>query len=74
MSDINRLSPEAERNRILDSAQAASFSGISLPHWRRMYRSGLAPKPILIGERKYGWRIGDLIDWLAAKADQRNAA
>ena len=74
MNISQSLPIELSRSRILDSSQASEFVGISLPHWRRMYRSGTAPKPILIGERKYGWRLGDLIDWLDAKASQNKAA
>lgn len=65
---MNNLPPEIERSRILDSKQSSSFVGFSVPHWRRMYRAGKAPAPIRIGERKYGWRVGDLIDWLDGRA------
>lgn len=74
MSNVNSLPVELTKNRILDSAKASEFVGISLPHWRRMYRAGTAPKPILLGERKYGWRLGDLIDWLDAKANSQKVA
>lgn len=56
------------RNRVLDAAAAAAFWGISLPHWRRLYRAGKVPRPIKIGERKLGWRIGALADALEARA------
>lgn len=69
MKDLSALlSNEAERSRILDSAQAAAFWGVSVPHWRRMYWTKRVPAPIRIGERKYGWRVGDLIDALEARA------
>jgi predicted DNA-binding transcriptional regulator AlpA len=63
------LSPEAERNRILDSAQASAFWGVSRSHWRRLYRSQQVPTPIKIGERKLGWRVGDLINGLNERAN-----
>ena len=64
MQSLNSLPPDLGRNRILDSAKAAEFWGISLPHWRRMYRAQKVPAPIKIGDCKYGWRLGDLIDGL----------
>jgi predicted DNA-binding transcriptional regulator AlpA len=63
------LPPEAERNRILDSAQASTFWGVSRSHWRRLYQSRRVPTPIKIGERKLGWRVGDLIDGLNERAN-----
>ena len=62
------LSPEIERHRIFNSAQASAFWGVSRSHWRRLYRSKRVPSPIKIGERKLGWRAGDLIDGLSARA------
>ncbi|MFC1455391.1 helix-turn-helix transcriptional regulator [Microvirga arabica] len=65
---IDFLPPELARNRVLDSAQAAAFWGVSLPHWRRMYRLDQVPKPIKLSVRKLGWRVGDLVDALAARS------
>jgi predicted DNA-binding transcriptional regulator AlpA len=70
MSDLSSLPPELMRSRILDSAQTAEFIGLSLPHFRRRYRAGTAPIPIKIGERKFGWRVGDLVDWLDDRSRQ----
>jgi predicted DNA-binding transcriptional regulator AlpA len=67
-NNLSALSLEIERHRILDSAQASAFWGVSLPHWRRLYRSRQVPAPIKIGERKLGWRAGDLIDGLEDRA------
>jgi predicted DNA-binding transcriptional regulator AlpA len=65
---IDSLPAELARHRILNSSQSAAFINVSLPHFRRMYRNGSVPKPIQMGARKLGWRIGDLIDWLASRA------
>lgn len=56
-------------NRVLDTSEAAAFCGFSVPHWRRLYRSGRAPPPIRLSARKLGWRTGDLINWLQARQD-----
>lgn len=61
------LPSDLGRNRVLDAAVASAFWGVSLSHWRRLYRTGKVPRPIKIGERKLGWRIGALADALAVR-------
>jgi prophage regulatory protein len=68
------LPTSLNRDRVLDSAQAANFLGISLPHFRRMYRTKRVPPPIMIGYRKLGWQAGVLIDFVAAKTAEKAAA
>jgi predicted DNA-binding transcriptional regulator AlpA len=58
--------PDMARRRILDTAEAAEFCKLSVPHWRRLYRAGRVPHPVRLAERKYGWPIGDLVDWIEA--------
>ena len=65
---LDVLPAEAIKGRILNSAQAAEYWGVSLPHWRRLYRAGKAPPPIKVGERKKGWRLHVLDDALAERA------
>jgi predicted DNA-binding transcriptional regulator AlpA len=65
---LANLPSDLGRNRVLDAATASAFWGVSLPHWRRLYRAGKVPRPIKIGERKLGWRIGALADALAVRA------
>ena len=69
MQSLNSLPSDLARNRILDSAKSAEFWGVSTAHWRRLYRAKKVPAPIRIGDRKYGWRLGDLIDGLAERAE-----
>lgn len=52
--------------RILNAPEAALFWGVSLPHWRRLYRAGKVPTPIKISDRKLGWQVGALADALAS--------
>jgi hypothetical protein len=61
------LPASAERYRIISSRQAASFWGVSIAQWRRLYQAKQVPAPIQTGTRKYGWRVGDLIDALDAR-------
>ena len=67
------LPPSLNRDRVLDSAQAANFLGISVPHFRRLYRAKRVPSPIMIGYRKYGWQVGVLVDFVAAKTEKAAA-
>ena len=72
---LDPVPAEYARNRVLDSQQAADFLGISLPHFRRMYRLGRVPRPIKITDRKLGWPFGVLNDFVAAQtAAQKQAA
>jgi predicted DNA-binding transcriptional regulator AlpA len=68
MSVLSNLPSDLNRERLLDTAQTAEFLGMSIPHFRRLYRARKVPTPIKIGERKYGWRLGGLIDFVTAKA------
>ena len=63
---FDHLPSDVTRRRILDTAEAAEFCKLSIPHWRRLYRTGKVPKPIRLSTRKYGWRLGDLIDFIDA--------
>jgi predicted DNA-binding transcriptional regulator AlpA len=63
---LDHLPPEMARRRILNTAEAAEFCKLSVPHWRRLYRAGRVPHPVRLAERKYGWPIGDLVDWMEA--------
>jgi predicted DNA-binding transcriptional regulator AlpA len=62
------LPPQLEAARIVSAEQAAVYWGVSLPHWRRLYRAGRVPRPIKIGDRKLGWRVGDLLAAIERRA------
>jgi predicted DNA-binding transcriptional regulator AlpA len=66
-NSLDNLPADISRHRILNSAEAARFWGVSVPTWRRMYRAKVVPLPIQLSARKLGWRAGDLIDALAAR-------
>ena len=69
---LEKLPPDLARHRVLSTSEAAEFCKLSVPHWRRLYRLRRAPQPMRLGTRKLGWRIGDLIDWLAMVAKERS--
>ncbi len=68
MKTFDHLPLDLARHRVLDTAESAAFCKLSVPHWRRLYRTGQVPRPLKHGTRKLGWRTGDLIDWLGDRA------
>jgi predicted DNA-binding transcriptional regulator AlpA len=67
-NSLDALPADLARHRILNTEQTAAFIGFSVPHMRRLYRDKKMPEPLKLGARKLGWRVGDLIDWLAARS------
>src|SRR5688500_7062215 len=59
---------EITRSQVIGAQQTANILGYSVVHFRRLYRSGLFPPPLRISARKCGWRVGDVIDFIEAKA------
>ena len=68
MPFTGELPSDIARHRVLNTKEAATFCGFSVPHWRRLYRAGQVPQPIQLGVRKLGFRTGDLIDWISSKS------
>jgi predicted DNA-binding transcriptional regulator AlpA len=56
-----------ENNRLLNSQEAARLLGLSISHFRRLYRAGRLPKPVRIGVRKCAFRQGDLLAAIEAR-------
>jgi predicted DNA-binding transcriptional regulator AlpA len=54
--------------RVVSSAEAAAFCGISQSHWMRLNRLGQVPAPVRLGARKLGWRIGSLVNFVNERA------
>jgi predicted DNA-binding transcriptional regulator AlpA len=69
-SSLNTLPADISRHKVLSTAEAASFVGFSIPHFRRLYRNGGVPAPMQLSTRKLGWRAGDLVDWLASRQNR----
>ena len=62
MSAQTNLPAFLDRHRILNTKQTAELLGFSVPHFRRLYRTGRVPKPQPIGGRKLGWPAGVILD------------
>ena len=74
MTSLENLPDHFSRQRILDTKSACQFVGVSIANWRRLRRLGQAPAAIRIGARKQGYRVGDLLDWIASRSQQKAAA
>jgi predicted DNA-binding transcriptional regulator AlpA len=67
MSRLEGLPAELARHRILDTAETLEFVKLSPAEWRKLRAAGKAPRPVMLGTRKQGYKIGDLIDWIASR-------
>jgi predicted DNA-binding transcriptional regulator AlpA len=73
-SMLDNLPMELARHRVFDTAETCKFLNVSIAQWRRMRSLGETPAAIMIGSKKMGWRIGDLIAWLESRQQPRAAA
>jgi predicted DNA-binding transcriptional regulator AlpA len=67
VGSLSGFPEEFSRHRVLNTAEAAAFLNFSVPHFRRLYRSGGVPPPIQLSTRKLGWKMADLVDWIATR-------
>jgi predicted DNA-binding transcriptional regulator AlpA len=68
------LPAELARHRILDTNETCKFIGVSVAQWRRLRTNGEAPALVMIGTRKHGWKVGDLIAWIDSRASAQMSA
>jgi predicted DNA-binding transcriptional regulator AlpA len=73
-STFDSLPPDLGRNRVLRLKDSAEFVGNSYAEWRAKHARGETPPAIRIGKRSLGWRLGDLIDHIASRAEPGRAA
>jgi predicted DNA-binding transcriptional regulator AlpA len=59
-----------EDDRILSVEQVSTMFGISISTLRRLRRAGRFPPEVKLGERRIGWRAGDV----RAAIEERRAA
>lgn len=71
MSILDNLPPDIARRRIMKARDAAEFCGVSVNTLRAMRAAGTAPAPISLSDRRIGWRIGDLMDFLDCRESGR---
>ncbi len=66
-NSLNTLPPDVSRHRMMNTAEFAAFIGLSVPHARRLVKAGKLPQPVRLSERKLGWPLGEVLDWLATR-------
>jgi predicted DNA-binding transcriptional regulator AlpA len=67
ISPLDQLPEKLALKCVLRASDAAHFCGVSLSHFRRLHSRGKLPRPIKLGERRLGWRLGDLVAWLESR-------
>jgi len=53
-----------ESHRVISETIAADLVGVSLVHFRRLRRQSKGPRFVRLGERRLGYRLGDVVDWI----------
>ena len=61
------LPPEIASQRVIDERTAADFIGVSQVNLERMRKAGVAPRHVRLSERRLGYRVCDVLEWLDAR-------
>lgn len=57
------------RLHVINVTELASLSGLSIATLRRKIAQGSAPPVVRLSERRIGFRMSDVADWLAARVE-----
>jgi predicted DNA-binding transcriptional regulator AlpA len=68
---LNSPPESALRRRLVNTETAAEFIDRSVPEVRRLVRSSKFPKPIKLNGRRLSWRLGDLMDYVDGKSQEK---
>jgi predicted DNA-binding transcriptional regulator AlpA len=63
------LPASLDENRVLSAQQAAELYGVSVATFRRQYWAGKTPPALRVSDRRLGWRVKDLLEHLAKRAN-----
>jgi predicted DNA-binding transcriptional regulator AlpA len=67
------LPPEIGRHRVVCERAAAEFCGVAAITLERMRKSGTGPPYVRLSERRLGYRMGDLCNWLESRLSEAGA-
>ena len=56
-----------EDRRVISEREAADFCCLSLVHFRRLRREHQGPQYVRITQRRIGYRLKDLTDWIDSR-------
>jgi prophage regulatory protein len=65
MSD--ELKQSVDRMKAINKKRLLELVGLSYTTWWRLERAGKAPKRIRLSAGRVGWRLGDVLDFLASR-------
>ena len=71
MTVLASLPADITRRRVVGIQDAAAFIGLSVSTLRRMKDAKTIPAPIKLSDRRIGWRMGDLFDYLDCRETGR---
>lgn len=71
MTVLASLPADITRRRVVGTQDAAAFVGLSVSTLRRMKDARTIPAPIKLSDRRIGWRMGDLFDYLDCRETGR---
>jgi predicted DNA-binding transcriptional regulator AlpA len=63
------LPASLDENWVLSAQQAAELYGVSVATFRRQYWAGKTPPALRVSDRRLGWRVKDLLEHLAKRAN-----
>ncbi|WP_187272384.1 hypothetical protein [Methylobacterium sp. WL9] len=63
MEVVSRLALD----RVVGTKEAAMLCNISVVHLRRLVKQNKVPAPVRLSERKMGWRLGTLNEFIAQR-------
>ena len=67
------LPVDIARQRVLDERTAAKFIGVSPLTLERLRKTGAAPRHLRLSQRRLGYRLHDILEWLDARAAESGA-
>jgi predicted DNA-binding transcriptional regulator AlpA len=71
--NLSDLPPGIAEKRILGTAAAAAFVGVSVPTWERLRAAGKAPPAVRLSDRRNGYQVAALIAWIEARTERAGA-
>ncbi len=71
---MTNFSDPFESVRVIDEVTAAQLAGVSPRTWDRMRYRGETPPITRISERRIGYRLSDLREWLDARRVPQNSS
>ena len=56
-----------EAERVVRVREAVTMTGLSRVTLWRMSKNGTFPRPVCLGERATGYRLSEILEWIASR-------